>query len=682
MNLNFESADIAREDIWLEPMKENYFTHDEEEEEVFSVYKDYAKQIKTFVKTGTIRSIYNYKITCFSTFELCHYFRSIFTSQRNAFKFNISIGVILRNRVTGELAYYRSSQNNHLLLEQTFLVRNSNDRALALDKLQNLNLVEAVDRPDSQWVFVEVTNVSFYVFQLKGIPIGSYVDLPSYLLKKKGLYSLVKDHRGRHYADKKCFFRCLALRNGASITSIENRAKKLLKHYCKTASITNFSGVTLDQLEEISRIFNVSIKVYEQSDDGCTDLIFRSTLDGDNPLLMNLYQNHFSYIKDMNLYSKSFRCPKCDAIWRHHGHFNRHIKTCEAGVKKIYSNGAFEVKQSIYEKLEKVGVSVPHELRVFPFRATYDIECMQIKDFSQYDTAKTIYTSEHHLVSVSVCSNVPGYDEPQCFVLSGDGKQYELVKQFLDYLKEISKHSGTLLKVKYKEVIDSISDEKLRMQFLSHLEELPVISFNGAKYDLNVLKKFLIPILAKSGSVRYVIKKGSSYMSIKTADLKFLDIMFYIAPGFDYDSFLKAYKADQPKSFFPYEFLDGFDKLSCRQFPDYDSFYSSLKDQNTLEPTKNQKLTKHEIELLGRTPSHKEPMTEDEVKFIGQERYTDLKTMFEENDWSIQDYLAFYNNLDVKPFLIALENLSGYYKDRGIDVFKEALSGKFVILVY
>ena len=32
MNLNFESADIAREDIWLEPMKENYFAHDEEEE--------------------------------------------------------------------------------------------------------------------------------------------------------------------------------------------------------------------------------------------------------------------------------------------------------------------------------------------------------------------------------------------------------------------------------------------------------------------------------------------------------------------------------------------------------------------------------------------------------------------------------------------------------------------------
>ena len=61
---------------------------------------------------------------------------------------------------------------------------------------------------------------------------------------------------------------------------------------------------------------------------------------------------------------------------------------------------------------------------------------------------------------------------------------------------------------------------------------------------------------------------------------------------------------------------------------------------------------------------------------IGLSRYNELKSMFEDNRWTIKNYLEFYNNLDVKPFLVALENLSGYCKERGVDVFKEALSGK------
>ena len=677
MNLNFDHDISTTEDnVSSIPMEEENRANSEDDQGILDMYKDYAKHINTFVSHGSIRTIHNFKIIQFSSSELAHYFQTIFKEQQNAFKFNISLGVILRNRVTGELAYYRSSQNNQLLFDETQLVRNSNDRALALDKLKNIGLIEAVDRPNSQWVFVEVTNVSFYVFKLLGIPIGSFVELPHHLLSNKGLYSLVKTWHGRPYSDKKCFFRCLALRNGSKINSLEGAAKELLKKYCKTASIIKFEGVTLDQLEEISRIFGVSIKVYEQNEAGVTNLIFRSTLEGENPLLMNLFQDHFSYIKNINLYSKSFRCPKCDALWRHHGHFNRHLKTCEAGVKKFYGRGAFEVKESIYEKLEKGGISIPQHLRVFPFRATFDVECMLCKVFSQEDTVKTKYTSEHHLVSVSVCSNVPGFEEPQCFVLSGDGKQEELVEQFIGYLKEISEKSSDILKQKFAEVLKSISDESLLAQFVSYLEELPVISFNGARYDLNVLKKYLIPVLVKSDSIKYVIKKGSSYMTIKTADFKFLDIIYYIAPGFNYDSFLKAYKADQQKSYFPYEFLDSYNKLSCKQFPEYEAFYSSLNNQNTLEPTKDQKLSSEEAELIGRSPAFKDPITKEERKCVGMSRYTQLRTMFQDNAWCIRDYLAFYNNLDVGPFIVALENLSGYYKERGIDVFKEALSGK------
>jgi len=44
----------------------------------------------------------------------------------------------------------------------------------------------------------------------------------------------------------------------------------------------------------------------------------------------------------------------------------------------------------------------------------------------------------------------------------------------------------------------------------------------------------------------------------------------------------------------------------------------------------------------------------------------------------MRDYLEYYNNLDVEPLLEALQNLAQYYVDRGVDVFKDAISGKYL----
>jgi hypothetical protein len=49
------------------------------------------------------------------------------------------------------------------------------------------------------------------------------------------------------------------------------------------------------------------------------------------------------------------------------------------------------------------------------------------------------WEAEHVPLSVSVCSNVPGYDEPKCFVSSGNTR--EMIKQFIDHLVQIRQES-------------------------------------------------------------------------------------------------------------------------------------------------------------------------------------------------------------------------------------------------
>ena len=58
-------------------------------------------------------------------------------------------------------------------------------------------------------------------------------------------------------------------------------------------------------------------------------------------------------------------------------------------------------------------------------------------------------------LSVSVCANVPDYDEPKCFVSSGNRR--EMLKQFIDYLVEISQESYALLLDRFSGVFDQIN---------------------------------------------------------------------------------------------------------------------------------------------------------------------------------------------------------------------------------
>ena len=74
------------------------------------------------------------------------------------------------------------------------------------------------------------------------------------------------------------------------------------------------------------------------------------------------------------------------------------------------------------------------------------------------NTKKLTWNAKHLPLSVSVCSNVPEYDQPKCFVTDRDSKQ--LVKEMVDYLVEISSKSYGLMKEEFFSIFEAI-DQKL-----------------------------------------------------------------------------------------------------------------------------------------------------------------------------------------------------------------------------
>jgi hypothetical protein len=59
-------------------------------------------------------------------------------------------------------------------------------------------------------------------------------------------------------------------------------------------------------------------------------------------------------------------------------------------------------------------------------------------------------------VSVSGWSNVPGYDQPNCFVSSGNTN--DMIQEFVEYLIRISQESYVLLLERFSDIFEQINE--------------------------------------------------------------------------------------------------------------------------------------------------------------------------------------------------------------------------------
>ena len=288
--------------------------------------------------------------------------------------------------------------------------------------------------------------------------------LPKYLLENPAIVSLDCDKdTGLPYEDKLCFFRCLALDRGCHAHNLERDTQHYFERYAD--DFKDFDGVTLEELPDLEKLFELNIYVYrlveyEDEDNDKTDivaqLIQRSHRTYTNSMYLNLYESHFSYIKNLNMYSKSYCCSKCDKLWKTARALNRHEKTCEATVRHVFPGGVYKVPQTIFNLLEDEGIVIPEELKYFPYRATFDFDCYFKKENKHPRiTAKLAWEAGHVPLSVSVYFNVPDYHEPKCFVSSGNTR--EMLKQFIDYLVEISQKSYALLLDCFSHVFEQIN---------------------------------------------------------------------------------------------------------------------------------------------------------------------------------------------------------------------------------
>ena len=111
-----------------------------------------------------------------------------------------------------------------------------------------------------------------------------------------------------------------------------------------------------------------------------------------------------------------------------------------------------------------------------------------------------------------------------------------------------------------------------------------VFGFTFAGYDIKLIKKHLFKELCEHGQQpTFTVKKSGKYPCIKTDHLKFLDVLQFLAPGYNLKSFFKPFDVTKEKGFFPYDYFTHADQLDETTLPVYDTFYSIIKNCNVLE---------------------------------------------------------------------------------------------------
>ena len=404
----------------------------------------------------------------------------------------------------------------------------------------------------------------------------------------------------------------------------------LFLNNCGEADPSKFQGVHMTDIPKVEEIFQLNFFLYDIDfvDGELIGELARSIQKFEKSVKLLRYNNHICYVSDMNAFFESFRCNTCDTIFLKTGNLERHLTTYSERVKHIYPKNVYQLRETLFEKLDSFNIPYREDQKLFKNLAVFDFESICVKEETYKETETTKWIAKHVPISVSISSNLKSKPIFLC-----NSYPRHLVSSFVSTLEGLASRSKAQMKLRFIEVEtaikiklfsilqqlnqrhsqrervidydndeyfnDTMEEKELSTQFfqmqknqLIDLQELferycntlPVFGFNSAKYDIKLIKSYLLPILVNERQGEpTVIKTANQFVSFKFGDVQFLDIMNFLGGATSLDSFLKAYKTEETKGFFPYEWLDNPEKLNNKELPPYDSFFSKLRNIIPLE---------------------------------------------------------------------------------------------------
>ncbi|TYZ65581.1 hypothetical protein PybrP1_000619 [[Pythium] brassicae (nom. inval.)] len=619
---------------------------------------------QTFVQyVGKAKSTYSYENISEGSFY--NKLKDVLTSQDKAFKFNIQLHYTLIDRITKKEFDFFATERTEIY-DTPISINSKRDISKTIAHIASLNKADKLPYPSSSAQLKAITGFKIVIYHRQH-ELGKNIEIPKAIKENRYVIDFPE-------TNNKCILFCIGykLQDEKPLPKrMAAHVKDVAKAWCEFKNIPytskyykDFQPIDILHFDELEECFKMNIDVFELSDDESIKKIRESSTQFDKTINILDYKSHAMYITDLNKILKKHPCPKCTMFFTTSEKLRNHTKNrCEETViNRFVSTPTRYRPQGNFIKglLSKFYIKgCDHYMDHY---IVYDFEAL-LKSRDHNPDDRTRYTHDHKPLSVSVCDSLS--NNVQCFV---NESPRHLLEEMFEYIYSIQKMIAKYNRTKLNSLISILSSKgnelkemgadknknnyylKMLKKVLEFCEQIPLIGFNSGRYDINLVKRDLFDVLGTE-SVSFTVK-NPSYMCIATDRLRMLDISNYLPAGTSYDSYLSTYSkgcqcedkirclCGLSKGFFCYEYIDSFDRIYETSLPPRSAFDSKLK---------NTKCSEEEYERLKFVWSHYE-----------------MK--------SIKDLLIWYNNLDVKPFITAINAHREQFKTFGLDTLIDGIS--------
>ena len=147
-------------------------------------------------------------------------------------------------------------------------------------------------------------------------------------------------------------------------------------------SADQFQGVHFIDVHIVEDLLTLNILLYDiDIVDGniIGELARRSVQEYENTVRLLRYNNHISYVNNINAVFQSFRCPNCDTFFNRTFNLERHLTTCSDRVKNVYPRNVYQIRETRVDKLDSLGIKYTSEQKLFENLAIFDFESIYVQ---------------------------------------------------------------------------------------------------------------------------------------------------------------------------------------------------------------------------------------------------------------------------------------------------------------
>ena len=336
----------------------------------------------------------------------------VFKELKCAAKVNIAFGIVLKNIEDGMCRYFYAHENNSIM-ERAKLVCTKAVMTNLKNRMQKMYIVDVCtrERAYTDWKFNKLTHLAFFVSLLKDVPMGCKdTVLPEPFLENHIVRCLSFERNTRQpYIDSLYLFRILALYllDNEKLEEETSKIFNLFLNNSEEVDVSKFQGIHLNDIPKIEDLLQLNIFLYDiDFVDGelIGELCRRSIQKYEKSVKLLHYNNHICYVNIINALFKAFRCNTCDTFFSK-GNLERHLVTCSDRVKHIYPKNVYELRETLFEKLDAFNIPYTNEQKLFKNLAIFDFESICVKEASYKQTETTTWIGKHVPISVSMSSN-------------------------------------------------------------------------------------------------------------------------------------------------------------------------------------------------------------------------------------------------------------------------------------